>query len=170
MSFFDDFRRERARLTGEESIATLDYMEDFLNGGEGWAKGVYTSTNGTRCLVAAADYARSSKIDDAKYWLRQAIAERAPQMRTIEEFNDSRQSFAEIEAVIRRARDLARQAQLPAVRPVAAVPVPVTGEILPPATPAPVMRSPAPVVRDVTPRPPRRRSVVASILADFFSD
>jgi hypothetical protein len=163
MSFFDNFRKERAKLTGAESLATLDYMERFLHGGEGWAQGVYTSTNGTRCLVAAADYARSSKVDDAKYWLRQAIAERAPQMRTIEEFNDSRQSFAEIEAVIRRARELARQAQLPVVRAVAALPAPITGEILPRSRPVPVMR-------DVTPRPQRRRRVRASILAGFFSD
>jgi hypothetical protein len=163
MSFFDDFRKERAKLTGAESVATLDYMDDFLHGGAGWAQGVYTATNGSRCLVAAADYARVSKVDDAKYWLRRAIAERAPQMRTIEEFNDSRQSFAEIEAVIRRARELARQAQLPAPRPVAALPAPVTGEILPPLRPAPVMR-------EVTPRPQRRRSVVASALADFFSE
>jgi hypothetical protein len=162
MGFFDDFRRERAKLTGPESVATLDYMEDFLHGGEGWAQGVYTSQNGTRCLVAAADYARSSKVDDAKYFLRQAIAERAPQMRTIEQFNDSRQSFAEIEAVIRRARELARQAQLPVPRPVAALPAPVTGEILPPGRPAPVMRE--------TPRPPRRRGVAASALAALFSD
>jgi hypothetical protein len=160
MSFFDDFRKARARLTGPESIATLDYMQDFLNDGANWTQGVYTAANGSRCLVAAADYARVSKVDDAKYWLRRAIAERAPHLKTIEAFNDSRQSFSEIEAVIRRARELARQAQPP--RP--ALPAPVTGEILPPSQRAPVMR-------DVTPRAPqRRRGVVGSVLADLFNE
>jgi hypothetical protein len=166
MGLFEDFRKARARLTGPESIATLDYMEDFLNGGMNWTQGVYNAANGARCLVSAADYARVSKIDDAKYWLRQAIAEREPHLRTIEEFNDSRQSFAEIEAVICRAKELARQAQLPAARPIAALPAPVTGEVLPPGRPVPVMR-------DVTPRAPQARSprpsVLGAILAGFFS-
>ncbi len=56
---------------------------------------------------------RISPVDDAKYWLRQAIAERAPDVATIEQFNDSRRSFDEIAAVIVRAKQLAVAARLP---------------------------------------------------------
>ena len=98
MSFFDDFRKARASLTGRESIATLNYMlEYFGDDGENWTPRVYSAANGARCLVGAADYARVSAVDDAKYWLRQAIAEREPHLRTIEQFN-------ELARVLRRDR------------------------------------------------------------------
>jgi hypothetical protein len=166
-NFFERVRNARTKYTGRESIATLDYMEDYLNGGVNWTKGEYNAANGARCMVGAADAARVSKVDDAKYFLRQAIAEREPHLKTIEEFNDSRQSFAEIEAVIHRAKELARAAQLPALRPAAAVPVPVTGEILPPARSASVPATP--VMRDVTPRAPQpARPVNPGLFGGFF--
>src|SRR6185437_7348240 len=114
MSFFDNFRQARAGLTGAESVATLEYMEDFFHNGANWTQNTYHAPNGTKCLVAAADYARVSPVDDAKYWLRQAIAEREPGMRTIEEFNDTRHSYGEIAAVIQRAKQLAATAHVPA--------------------------------------------------------
>jgi hypothetical protein len=169
LNFFEKVRKARAKYTGPESVATLDYMEDFLNGGVNWTQGEYNAANGARCMVGAADAARVSKIDDAKFWLRQAIAEREPHLKTIEEFNDSRQSYAEIEAVIRRAKELAHGAPLMrdvTPRPVATLPVPVTGEILPPDRPAP-----APVMRDVTPRPAQRpapRPINPGLFGGFF--
>jgi hypothetical protein len=86
---------------------------------------------------------RVSAIDCAKHWLLQAIQECEPQLKTIEAFNDSRRSYEQVAAVIGRAKELARQAQLPA---------PVTGGTLPAVRPA----SPVPVMRDVTPPAPQR--------------
>ena len=171
--FFDKCREARATLTASETVATLDYMEDFYGNGANWTKGVYTAANGARCLVGAADHARVSAVDDAKYWLRQAIAEREPHW-TIEQFNDNCEDFSEIVAVIRRAKELALAAQSSAVRPAAraALPSAPVVEVLPPNAPAwlpaprpartasvpqvPLAR-PAPVMIDVTPRPEPQR-------------
>ena len=162
MGFFENVRKARTKYTVGESVATLDYMKVILNDGINWAQGEYNAANGARCMVGAADAARMTKIDDAKYWIRQAIAEREPHLKTIEEFNDSRQSYAEIEAVIRRAKELALAAQLPAPVPVAALPAPVRSEILPPSRAEPAMR-------DVTPRAPQRaRPVNPENVARFF--
>ena len=156
MGFFEKVRQERAKLTSRESEATLDYMEDFFGNGDNWTKGVYSAANGARCLVGAADHARVSAVDDAKYWLRQAIAERSPHW-TIEQFNDNADDYSEIAAVIRRAKEMAREAQQPAVRP--ALPAPPVAEVLPaspwsPPVPQPAPR-PAPAMIDVTPASPR---------------
>jgi hypothetical protein len=75
---------------------------------------------------------RAAPIDDARYWLKRAIAERYPgwlpfgEIGVIESFNDSH-SFAEVAAVIERAKQLASAParQLPPPAPVA--------QILPPA-------------------------------------
>lgn len=88
MGFFENVRKARTKYTVGESVATLDYMKVILNDGINWAQGEYNAANGARCMVGAADAARMTKIDDAKYWIRQAIAEREPHLKTIEEFND----------------------------------------------------------------------------------
>lgn len=164
MGFFDDFRRARANLTGAESVATLTYMEDFFHDGANWTQNTYHASNGTKCLVAAADYARVSPIDDAKYWLRQAINECTPGM-TIEQFNDTRGSYGEVATVIQRAKQLAASARLPARRPVAALPAAAAAEILPPE------RGAVPAMIDVTPRPAESRpSVRPSILRELFQE
>jgi hypothetical protein len=106
VGFFDNCRAARATLTAPETIATLDHMEEFFNNGKNWKKGVYSAADGARCLVGAADYAKVSKVDDAKYWLRQAIAERSPNW-TIEQYNDNADDYSEIVAVIRRAKEMA---------------------------------------------------------------
>jgi hypothetical protein len=122
VAIFEAYRQRRANLSTSESVATLTYMEDYLRGGENWAQDVYRQGD-ARCLVGAAEYARVSSIDDAKHWLRQAIAERTGgQVATIEEFNDSQSSFGEIAAVVSRAKQLAT-ANLPAlVAPVEVIP------------------------------------------------
>jgi hypothetical protein len=159
-------REKRAALTTRESVATLDYMEDFFSDSSNWTQGVYSTAAGARCLVGAAEHARVSCVDDARHWLQKAVAERAPHW-TIEQYNDNCRNPGEIVTIIRRAKELAGAAQLPAPRP-AALPAPapvLTGEVLPPASPrwpAPVPASrPAPVVIDATPRrqePPRVRA------------
>ena len=83
--------------------------------------------NGKKCLVGAVQSVRGGHLEDARYWIRQAIVERHPDLAWlpvmhIEWFNDSH-SFAEVAAVIARAKQLALAA---ARQP----------EILPPHRPA----------------------------------
>jgi hypothetical protein len=143
MGFFNSYQQRRVSLTGQESVDTLSYMQDHFQGGANWTQGAYHREDGSKCLIGAANHVRVSAIDDAKYWLRQAIAERtAGAITSIEAFNDTRdRQFGEIEQVIARAKQLAAAAQLPAPMPVRALPAPVLhGEILPPvrqALPAP---------------------------------
>jgi hypothetical protein len=132
MSIFDSYRQRRREISGQESVATLDHMKDFFGDGQNWAQHVYQGTDGGRCLVAAANHVRVSSIDDAKHWLRQAIAEKTG-LTSIEQFNDKAGSFAEIQEILGRARELARAgaARVPAL----------VGEVLPPvraALPSPV--------------------------------
>lgn len=154
MGFIQNFRQRRLELTGDESAATLAHMQDYFQDGANWTQGMYANASGARCLVGAADHVRVSSLDDAKYWLRQAIAEVAPGVARIEEFNDTRRTYAEVAAVIERARQLAAQS---AAR---ALPAPVV-EILPPPQPAPARSRavPVPVTRTVVryrePRMPR---------------
>ena len=163
MGFFDRCRDARATLTGRETVATLDYMEDFFSDGKNWAKGVYSAADGARCLVGAAEHARLTKIDDAKYWLKKAVEERSPNW-SIEQFNDNADDYSEIAAVIRRAKEMAQEAaRLPAVRQAAALPAPAVAKFLPPEParlpaprPAPVAvvaERPRPMI-DVTPPAP----------------
>ncbi|MGD0109656.1 MAG: hypothetical protein ABSC06_37370 [Rhodopila sp.] len=160
----NDFRQRRAELTGPESIATLEHLDEHFLNEANWTQHMYENTNGARCLVAAANHCRISTLDDTKHWLRQAIAEVMPDVERIEDFND-RSTFAEVKAVIERAKQLAAQSvarALPAPAPVA--------EILPPqrsvpalsrAVPVPVTRA---VVRYREPRMPRPS------LLDWFMD
>ncbi len=152
-AFVNNCRREMAQLAVPESVATLDLIEDFFHNGLNWTRDTYKAENGARCLVGAANYVRVSQIDCAKHWLLQAIKERAPQLKTIEAYNDSRRSYEEVAGVIRRAKQLAQQAQLPAPRPVAALPAPVTGKNLPAVR---ASSASVPAVRDVTPPAPQR--------------
>jgi hypothetical protein len=160
MGLFDAYHQRRRQHTTPESVATLSHMEEYFQGGENWTQSVYHGANGAKCLVGAAEHVRVSSIDDAKHWLRQAIAEQtAGVITTIEGFNDSRQSFGEIEAVINRAKQLAAAARLPAPVTLRASPAP---EILPPvrlALPSPERT--APVVIDVDAMPVARDPVRA---------
>lgn len=131
MGAFNSFRQHRASLTGAESVDSLVYMEDYFRNGANWAQGVYHAQNGAKCMVGAADHVRVTCIDDAKHWLRQAIAERKTGATTIEQFNDASPSYEQVAAVIDRAKQLAKAARLlrlPAPEPVKAL----VGEILPP--------------------------------------
>jgi hypothetical protein len=151
MGFFNNYRQRRAELTGPESVATLEHMQAYFQDGANWTQHMYENANGARCLVAAANHVRVSSIDDAKNWLRLAIAEIDPGIARIEDFND-RSTFAEVAAVIERARQLAAQS--------VTLPAPVV-EILPP-----VRQAPTPVVVSL----PRVRARRRSSLADWFMD
>jgi hypothetical protein len=108
MSFLSGYWKTRLALTGPESVETLDAMEGFFQGGANWTQGVYQRPNGQRCLVGAADHLRASSVDAAKFWLERAIAEETRGTVTrIESFNDSRRSYSEVAAVVRRAKELA---------------------------------------------------------------
>ncbi|MGD0107361.1 MAG: hypothetical protein ABSC06_25480 [Rhodopila sp.] len=152
----NDYRQRRAQLTGPESIATLEHMEDHFQDGANWTQHMYENASGARCLVAAANHVRVSPVDDAKHWIRMAIGEVAPGVARIEDFNDTRSTYAEVAAVIERAKQLAAQSvarALPAPAPVA--------EILPPQQPSAALSRalPVPVTRTVVryrePRMPR---------------
>jgi hypothetical protein len=168
MGFCANYRQRRLELTGRESAETLDYMGDYLQDGANWTQGMYENANGARCLVGAANHVRVSSNDDAKHWLRLAIAEVAPDVARIEDFNDTRRSYAEVKTVIARAKQLAAQsaARLALPPPArASLPAPVA-EFLPPQRHAPPL-SVAPAVY-FNP-PPRRRSARRS-LADWIMD
>ena len=149
MGFWKDYWERRVTLTASDSVATLSAMERFFQDGRNWTRGAYHNhLTGSKCLVGAAQAMKQGAIEDARYWLRQAILERHPGLAwlpvmTIEAFNDSRLSFDEIAAVIARAKELAiqhyRQAHappapvrlLPAPAPVVEIPLGAV-DILPP--------------------------------------
>lgn len=111
MGFWKDYWQRRVTLTGPESLATLASIERFFEGGRNWTQGAYHRTNGQKCIVGAVQAARHSAIEDARFWIRQAIIERHPRYASlpamqIEAFNDTH-SFAEVAAVIARAKQLA---------------------------------------------------------------
>jgi hypothetical protein len=168
--FCANFRRRRLELTGPESIVTLENMQGYFQDGANWTQGMYENANGARCLVGAADHVRVSSIDDAKKWLRLAIAEISPGVTRIEEFNDGCRTYAEVGAVIERARQLAAQSAAralpppaPAV-PVLAAPAQTEPEILPPERQA--LPQPAPVIRRSRPARVRRRPNLATWIMD----
>jgi hypothetical protein len=140
MGYFANYSKRRRELTGRESAETLEHMQVYFQDGTNWTQGMYENASGARCLVGAANHVRVSPIDDAKHFLRMAIAEIAPGVARIEDFNDTRRTYAEVAVVIERAKQLAAQSV------VRALPAPVV-EILPPerqALPAPVVASPRP--------------------------
>jgi hypothetical protein len=164
MGFCENFRRRRLELTGRESAETLEHMQDYFQDGENWTQGMYENANGARCLVGAANHVRVSSIDDAKHWLRLAIAEVMPGAARIEDFNDGCRTFAEVAAVIERARQLAAQssARVSLPPPVPALPAlpelpKAEPEILPPRRQALPADDAPPVLLD-PPRLPRVRA------------
>jgi hypothetical protein len=156
MGYFANYNRRRLELTGRESVETLELMQDHYQDGANWTQHMYQNANGARCLIAAANHVRVSSIDDSKQHLRLAIAEVAPGAARIEDFNDGCRTYAEVAAVIERAKQLAVAAQR------RALPAPVA-EILPPQRQAP----PLPVLQ-FNPRPVRVRS--RRSLAEWIMD
>ena len=135
MGFIKNYRQRRVSLTALDTVATLSAMERFFQGGSNWTRWAYHRANGSKCLVGAAQSMRQGPINDARYWLRQAIAERAPVagMLGIEWFNDTRRSYSEVAEVLARAKQLAAQHQAPTPAPVRRLPPPApVMEILPP--------------------------------------
>jgi hypothetical protein len=173
------YRKRRREISTVESVDTLDHMKEFFCDGENWRKHVYQGGDGGQCLRGAAEHVRVSQIDDAKHWLMVAIKEKTG-MASIEQFNDTRNSFAEINEIIDRAKELARAGGSKAVA--------LVGEVLPPvrvALPAPAPATALPVVQanwpPVTaddpwatpsfhPAPPRRRPTARRSFWDWAAD
>ena len=107
MGFRSSYWKTRLALTGPESVETLRAMQGYFRGGAKWIQGVYHAADGQKCLVGAADHLRASSVDNAKFWLEQAISEKLGRRSSIESFNDSRRSYREIAEVVARARQLA---------------------------------------------------------------
>lgn len=118
MSILKSYRERCISLTGPESIKTLTAMERFFRDGKNWTQGAYHRPDGTKCLVGAAQSVHVSPINNARYWLQQAVAERG--FTSIESFNDSRASYSEIAEILARAKQLAaahtRQGPAPAAQ------------------------------------------------------
>ena len=95
---------------GDADSRLLFLAERSFAKGRAWAQGVYESGDG-RCLVGALRAMRTAhgiSGDRSDELLRVAIAERqGVATRSIEDFNDSRRSYADVAAVLRRARQLA---------------------------------------------------------------
>ena len=107
MGFFKKYRETMLALTGPETAETLTGMQQFFQGGRNWTRGVYhREDDGSRCLVGAMQALRASPVEQARYWLQKAIAERGEWEGSIESFNDNH-SFAEVAQVIERAKQLA---------------------------------------------------------------
>jgi hypothetical protein len=155
MGFCNNFRHRRLELTGRESGETLGLMQAWFQDGANWTQGMYENASGARCLVGAANHVRVSSIDDAKQFLRLAIAEIAPGVARIEDFNDTRRTYAEVAAVIERAKQLAAQSV------VRALPAPPVVEILPPER-----QALPPATSVALPRARSRRPSLASWIMD----
>jgi hypothetical protein len=146
MGMRDSYQQRRSRHTCRESEATLEHMQEFFADGGNWIPNAYSDADGRRCLVGAANHVRVSSLDDAKVYLRLAIAEHEGLPMAIETFNDRQSSYAQIAPIIERARELARAAQLPAPVFRQALPAPASSpvpQILPPereTLPAPALR------------------------------
>jgi hypothetical protein len=172
MGYFANYSKRRLELTGSESAATLEHMQVYFQDGANWTQGMYENASGARCLVGAANHVRVSSIDDAKHWLRLAIAEVMPGAARIEEFNDGCRTYAEVGAVIERARQLAAKNAALALPPPApalpALPAPMKAEpeILPPERQALLPPDTAPVVRNPRRTRVRRRPNLASWIMD----
>ena len=98
MGFCKDYWQRRVSRTTPESLATLSAIEWLLQGGKNWTQGVYHALNGKKCLVGAEQTVRQGAINDARYWLRQAIVELHPgyawlPVMQIEAFNDSDSNY-----------------------------------------------------------------------------
>jgi hypothetical protein len=130
MGFFSDYRQRRLALMGPESVATIEAIERFFDGGRNWTRFAYHWW-GKKCVVGALQSMQGGQPEDARYWIRQAIRQLYPgsslPIMQIESFNDSH-SYDEVAAVIARAKQLALAATWE-VRQARAAPA---AEILPP--------------------------------------
>jgi hypothetical protein len=111
--------RRKPRTPGEAqaraSIIALDLLVELFAGGENWIQGDFEDDGGY-CLVGGLRHIRTGlkSRDRAGLYLSQAIARTTGARRSLINFNDgndgSRRTYADIRLVIRRARQLARQA------------------------------------------------------------
>jgi hypothetical protein len=93
------------------SIAVLDQLLELLADGASWIQGELENRSGY-CLVGGLQHIRRARRgtgDKAGMYLSRAIARLSGERETIVHFNDSRKSYAEIRAVILRARELAQR-------------------------------------------------------------
>jgi hypothetical protein len=168
MSVATAYRKRRLEISIPEAVATFDNITDYFGDGENWRQHVYQGNDGGRCLVGAAAHVRVSQIDDAKHWLRMAIKEKTG-LDSIEQFNDTRNSFGEIKEILDRAKELARTGGadaaalvgevLPPVRAALPAPSPVTALPVTQENRRPVAREPWP---ELTVRPRRLRASLST--------
>jgi hypothetical protein len=91
-----------------QAVQMLDQLAEFFENGRRWTRYKYHDDDGNRCLIGALRHLRAvmkMQGDGTGYYLREA----QPQYRykTIVDFNDTRDSYAQISELIERARRLA---------------------------------------------------------------
>jgi hypothetical protein len=93
------------------SVIVLDLLSDLFHGGHYWVRNTYHDDDGRHCLVGGLGHIRARRGggDRAGEYLSRAIRDVCGKRQTIIKFNDSRESYAEIRAVILHARKLALQ-------------------------------------------------------------
>jgi hypothetical protein len=120
---------------------TLDAMLRYWRGGTRWHRGSLDDGRGNKCIVGAVSAVRATssngeawvpgeEIDAARHFIEMAVRERNGgrgdgffSFGVIQTFNDSRRDYAEIEAVIHRAKQLAAAAYHAEQRRAQAVPM-----------------------------------------------
>jgi hypothetical protein len=94
-----------------QSVIVLDLLSDLLHGGHYWVRNTYHDVHGRHCLMGGLEHIRARRGcgDRAGEYLSRAIGDVCGRRQAIIKFNDSRESYAEIRAVILHARKLAQQ-------------------------------------------------------------
>jgi hypothetical protein len=101
-------RRVRRIAQARATVVILDELEQLFDGGDKWVRGEFENSDGY-CLVGGLRHLRKAigRGDDAGHYLRRAIAKLADRCCGIMDFNDSRRNYAQVQAVIMHARELA---------------------------------------------------------------
>jgi hypothetical protein len=110
-SVLPEIKSARRVAQARESVIVLDLLSDLLHGGHYWVQNAYHDNRGRHCLEGGLELIRARRGggDRAGEYLSRAIRRVCGERQTIIEFNDSRDSYAEIRAVILHARKLAQQ-------------------------------------------------------------
>jgi hypothetical protein len=100
----------RAVAEAIEALIVLDMLERRLGQGRCWSAHYYEDYHGRFCLMGALGRIRRNRGvgDRAGVFLRRAIFEAVGKPMAIGRFNDTRQGYEQIHAVILRARELAQ--------------------------------------------------------------
>ena len=92
-----------------KAVQMIDLLCQFFDDGRRWIRDEFHDHDGNRCLVGAMRHIRAVRHfygDPTRYYLQQAMAEDEHQEGLVA-FNDSCRDFAELRALMLKARRLA---------------------------------------------------------------